>query len=128
MTPARPRLLLIRAALLALAGGVAGCFGAEMEIPEISLSQTDLRFRGLPASEDGSDLTLTTNFTGRTGKFQLSPSVETEVTSSYAVITAGSGITDLGFIRSFRVTIEGTGAGSLPIRLNNGAPPFRPMP
>jgi hypothetical protein len=105
--PRAPRLALGLAA--ALVAGVlgSGCtLFAEGEIPDVELVQTDLSFPPAPRGSEGMEVALQAPFRVRPGRLGISRDVFSDVRVLSVAFTAKSGVQDLGFLRTARITIE----------------------
>jgi hypothetical protein len=107
MTTPLPRRSFLRA-LAAGAGTLAsGCtLFAEGDIPDVEVVQSDLVFPAAPAASAGMDVALSVPFKLRPGRIGIARDAFSGIRVLSVAIAAKSGVTDLTFLRTARITIE----------------------
>jgi hypothetical protein len=94
-------------ALVAAAGWLAtGCtLFAEGDIPDVELVQNDLLFPAAPAGAAGMEVALSVPFKLRPGRIGIARDAFSAVRVLSVAITAKSGVTDLTFLHTARITL-----------------------
>src|SRR4051812_23159840 len=110
MNPTTPRsrswsapALLGAVALAALAGGCT--LFAEGEIPDVELVQNDLLFPAAPPGSQGMEVALQVPFKLRPGRIGIARDAFSAVRVLSVAITAKSGVSDLSFLHTARITL-----------------------
>jgi hypothetical protein len=93
-------------ALLSLTAG--GCMmQVEADVPEVEITQHDLRFEGVSAGADGlGDLSLSKSFSQRHQRLDLPAGLDTEVKALGITLTAKGGIENFDFLKNLRLTMS----------------------
>jgi hypothetical protein len=95
-----------RIALIALALLGGGCtLFAEGDIPDVELVQNDLLFPAAPLGSAGMEVALSVPFKLRPGRIGIARDAFSGVRVLSVAITAKSGVTDLTFLRTARITL-----------------------
>src|SRR4051812_32508523 len=111
MKPAPPDLrrsstLLASVALAAVAVLGGGCtLFAEGEIPDVELVQNDLLFPAAPLASQGMEVALSVPFKLRPGRIGIARDAFSAVRVLSVAITAKSGVSDLTFLHTARITL-----------------------
>lgn len=118
--------------MIAVPALLAGCvLSAEGEIPEVEVVQENVAFPGAPRAGEES---LTIPVTQSVPRFQISSDNFDQVTVQEVSIAARSGVTDLSFIRTLRISVNTAqghargepGIGIAQYERAAGAPPVGP--
>lgn len=110
------RSLLSSLALAFLLTPSVACLQVEAEAPNVTVSQKDLVFDGVP-TELGAlagVTSMTKSFSQSHSKLDLPSELTPQVDSLSLALKAKSGVTNLDFLRAFRITMSG---GGTPITL-----------
>jgi hypothetical protein len=114
MSNSSPRTL--RNLLLSLAiGGASSACSAHGSIPDITVTESDLEFQGIPAELSALDdsPTLTTRFE-HPSDFDLPDFLNPELHVVNASMRAEDGVTDLSFVRSLKLVLGSDAPGAPP--------------
>jgi hypothetical protein len=99
------------ALLVGLACASGACvLDATAEVPPIAITQPHITLPGNPLSAALGDVALTTTFTDQLGQLPLPEGLVQDVRVLDIAVASSDRVTDLGFIRSLRILIKGTGA------------------
>jgi hypothetical protein len=91
---------------IAAAAGPAGCaFSVEGELPSVTVTHADLMFPPAPRGPESGEQTVAVSFVQTRPKLALPREAFHEVSASGATFVAKSGVTDLAFVRSVRITL-----------------------
>lgn len=92
-------------ALLSLALG--GCMvQVEADVPEVDITQHDVKFEGVPAAANLGDVSMTKTFSQQHQRLELPSGLTTEVKAMGVTLTAKSGIDNFDFLKNMRVTMS----------------------
>jgi hypothetical protein len=92
--------------LLALAG--AGCMmDVEATIPDLELTQRDIRFDGVPKVVAANQTSMSRTYQIDDSRLRLARQLYSELHAMEATIVVTSGPTDLEFLRNLRLTMRG---------------------
>lgn len=123
MTKPRLRLLSLPALVAALPAALSlgGCLlSAEADLPEVEVSNHDLSIPAAPLDTEGSDVAVTVTFKQKPARAGIAKSAFSNVHTLGFTIDAKSGVTDLSFLHSLRITAtsaEAMAAGQAPIEI-----------
>jgi hypothetical protein len=93
-------------AVVALAALASGCtLFAEGDIPDVELVQNDLLFPAAPLGSQGMEVALSVPFKLRPGRIGIARDAFSAVRVLSVAITAKSGVTDLTFLHTARITL-----------------------
>jgi hypothetical protein len=97
-------------ALLSLAMG--GCMvQVEADVPEVDITQHDVKFEGVPAAANLGDVSMTKTFSQQHQRLELPSGLTTEVKAMGVTFTAKTGIDNFDFMKNMRVSMsDGTHA------------------
>jgi len=111
--------------LVVLLFPAGGCLQVEAEAPSVTVTQKDIVFDGIPALVMAAlgSASMTTSFSQSHSKLDLPSGLTPTVDSLRVTLKAKSGVTNLDFIESLRITMSG---GGTPVTLvdyerSNGA-------
>jgi hypothetical protein len=94
---------------LAAACAAAGCvLDASAEVPPIALTERGITLPGNPLGAELGDVALATSYTDEVGDLALPAGIVREVHVLDIAVASSDGATDLGFIRSLRILLEGS--------------------
>jgi hypothetical protein len=93
--------------VVALGLPVAGCgVSVEAEVPEIEVTQHDLKFDGVPLAALIGDVSVSQKFSQKHKKLDLPSGLDSTVKALGVTLTAKSGLKDFGFIKNLRLTMS----------------------
>ena len=96
----------LAAALIGIATVAAGCgISVEAELPEVTITQRDLTFQGVPDLGIG-DVSVEQTFAQDHGKVELPEGLDPEVKALSITLRATHGVDDLSFIKLLRMTMS----------------------
>ncbi|HVZ73216.1 MAG TPA: hypothetical protein VHJ20_12635 [Polyangia bacterium] len=94
-------------ALALLAIPSAGCMvSAEVNVPEVEVTQHDLVFDGAPQAAALGDVSMSKSFSQKHQRLELPTGLDTEVKALGVTLTAKSGIENFDFLKGMRVTMS----------------------
>jgi hypothetical protein len=95
-----------------LAAGAGGCMvSVDAQVPEVSITQKDLTFSGIPAAAAGQvaqlgDVSMSRTFSQKHSPLDLPAGLTPEVKALGVSIAAKQGITDFNFLHYLRVSMS----------------------
>jgi hypothetical protein len=92
-------------ALLSLSTG-ACMMQVEATVPEVEITQHDLKFDGVPLAAALGDVSVSKSFSQQHQRLELPDGLDTEVKALGVTLTAKSGIENFDFIKELRVTMS----------------------
>jgi hypothetical protein len=105
-TVARKSVLFGALALLSLSTG-ACMMQVEAEVPEVEITQHDLKFDGVSlAGNSLGDLSLSKSFSQQHQRLELPAGLDSEVKALGITLTAKSGIENFDFLKNLRLTMS----------------------
>ncbi len=88
--------------------GLSGCLAsAEAQIENVEVSQRGMSFPGIPQGALLGDVSTSYVFAIKPAKLSLPRAVRTEIVAADVTLRATSGVLDLAFIRTLRMTVQG---------------------
>ena len=110
------RLFLLLA--LVLVAGSGGCtLSAEADVPDVTVTQHDLSFTGIPMAGRLGDVATELSFTQDKPALDLPKGLDTSVKAVQVDLIAKGGISSFDFIRSLRVSMIPTSGTDLGVEL-----------
>jgi hypothetical protein len=117
------------ATLITLAA--ASCAQVDADIPETKVTQKSVAFQGIPGAQSAGEVSIVQSFTLGTDDLSWAKDVNSDVTLDEVELTAVSGVNNLGFIRTARITMSaGDGTATPPVEVVNYERPanYQPSP
>jgi hypothetical protein len=94
-------------ALALLSLGTGGCMmQVEAEVPEVEITQHDLRFEGVSLGGGAGDLSLSKSFSQKHQRLDLPAGLDTQVKAMGITLTAKAGIENFDFLNNLRLTMS----------------------
>jgi hypothetical protein len=75
-------------------------------VPEVEVTQHDLKFDGVPQAADLGDLSLSKSFSQKHQRLDLPAGLDTEVKALGVTLTAKAGIENFDFLKALHVTMS----------------------
>jgi hypothetical protein len=102
----RSSLLALTLAAVGFAAAASGCtISVEAEIPEVTVTQRNLMFQGVPDFGIG-DVSMEKSFSQDHGKIEMPDGLDSEIKTLGVTLRATSGVSDMSFIKLLRVTMS----------------------
>jgi hypothetical protein len=94
-------------ALTVLALAMGGCMvQVEADVPEVDITQHDVKFEGVAAATNLGDVSLSKSFSQQHQRLELPSGLTTEVNAMGVTFTAKSGIDNFDFMKNMRVSMS----------------------
>ena len=100
------------ATLISLAG--ASCAQVDADIPDTKVTQKSVVFQGIPGAQLAGEVSIVQSFTLDTDDLSWAKDINSDVNLYEVELTAVSGVDNLGFIRTARITMSGGDAATTP--------------
>jgi hypothetical protein len=98
--------LALALAAAGFAAAASGCgLSVEAEIPEVTITQRDLMFQGVPDFGIG-DVSVEKTYSQDHGKIEMPEGLESEIKTLGVTLRATSGVSDMSFLKLLRVTMS----------------------
>lgn len=106
----------INAVVLGVALGASGCLlSAEAEFPEVDVIRQDVKFEAAPGI--AGDQSQTVSFDLVHARLDPPSGLRPELHATEVVVTARSGVTDLSFVRTARLTMNVDSGNAVPVEI-----------
>ena len=96
---------LVPATLALSAALVGGCVSIQADVPDVQVTQTDLKFDGVPLANLVGDVSMSRSFSQKHKKLDLPAGIDSQVKALGVALVAKSGVQDFSFIHNLRVTM-----------------------
>src|SRR6185503_11583242 len=102
----RSSFLALTFAAVGFAAVASGCtISVEAEIPEVTVTQRNLMFQGVPNLGIG-DVSMEKSYSQDHGKIEMPEGLDSEIKTLAVTLRATSGVSDLSFLKLLRVTMS----------------------
>jgi hypothetical protein len=93
--------------VLAFGSLALGCMvQIEADVPEVEVTQHDLKFDGVPLAASLGDVSMSKSFSQKHQRLELPSGLDTEVKALGVTLTAKSGIENFDFLKVLRLTMS----------------------